>query len=82
MTAIANMESRKTKRPKFSAMADRMEYIPKVSAERMFEKLKAFRKVVGERPYKSLPVNKEELTNRYLQIRHDPTAWGKIIKEI
>ena len=81
MTTKANLDNKPLKQPRFSAMADKFEYVKNTSAERMYERLKAFRAAIGTRPYKGLPVDEKELTARYVQIRNDPVAWKKIIEE-
>ena len=61
--------------------AERAEIIVQQSAGNMFQKIKAFRKVLGKRPYKGLPVDPEELKLRYQQVRRDKEALIPILAE-
>lgn len=51
--------------------AARQETIAKESAQRMFNKMKKMREVLGNKTYNGLPVKEEDLMARYIQIRHD-----------
>ncbi|KKL92068.1 hypothetical protein LCGC14_1888400 [marine sediment metagenome] len=54
-----------------TGIAARWELIVKLASERLHRKRKQISEVIGERPYKGLPVREEELDARWAQIRHE-----------
>lgn len=69
--------------PKFNSFADNAEFVVKTSAKNMFERIKEERKALGTRPYKGLPVDKTELTSRWIQVRRNiPALVDAISKDV
>ncbi len=62
-------------------LADRMEMVSNISAQRLFARMKELRKNIGARPWRGLPVSTDELRERYASIRHDKEALSSVIGE-
>ena len=52
-------------------LADRWELLTGEVASRTFAKRKDMLKAVGKRPYRGVPVDKDELRGRWMQVRKD-----------
>ena len=62
-------------------LAARWETIVAESSKRLFATRNKLRDLVGTRPYKGLPVDEEELYNRWLGIRADKTLSKLLLRD-
>ena len=61
-------------------LAPRWELIVNESAKRLKAKQDMIKKVIGERPYKGIPIDENELEIRYTQMRDDPDLHKEALK--
>ena len=67
--------------PKLESFADNAEFVVKAGAQNAFETINQVSKALGTRPYKGLPVDKAELTTRWIQVRRDVPALVDAIRK-
>ena len=75
------MASDNVKKKDIKGFSDNLEFIADSVAHNMFKRAMAVRKTMGVRPYRGIPVAKDEQMRRYLQVRRDSTALGQILGE-
>ena len=63
-----------------TGVAARWELIVKLASERLHRKRKQIAEVIGERPYRGLPVREEELDARWAQIRQDTDSLVEVFQ--
>ena len=85
MTVTANEVGRipkadkKAKEGNTAAFAERSKLVVDESVNSMFGKLLKMREVLGKQSYRSFPVGEDELTSRYVQVRHDRVGLAQVL---
>ena len=62
-------------------LADRWEFIVQEVGKGLYDTRKKMRASIGKRSYRSLPIDEEELHNRWLSIRHSKDELKTVIRD-
>ena len=70
-------------KPEVPAMkSDELELVVKMVAQRLHDRLKAAKLAFGDKPFLGEELSKDELFDRYNQVRHDVERWKELLPEV